>query len=185
MISWIAPSATIFAAVVAALLAYLNNNRMHRSQERLKWTNAQLGEFYGPLFSLSQAGEAAWLEFRNQVAPGAEYLFAGELTETQKEEWRRWMTSVFMPINRRMHELIISRSHLLVGDEYPPQFVAFCAHVAAYEVILFRWSLGDHSVINSTMRFPQDYRQHIAQVYTQLKGQQQALLRYVQPRSVA
>lgn len=184
MISWIAPSATVFAAVVAALLAYLNNGRMHRSQERLKWINAQLGEFYGPLFSLSQAGEAAWREFRNQVVPGDEYVFNLDLTDTQKEEWRRWMASVFMPMNRRMHELIISRSHLLVGDAFPEEFVAFCAHVAAYEVILFRWSIGDFSVLNSPMRFPQEYREHISQVYGQLKGQQQTLLRHVRPRQL-
>lgn len=56
---WLAPTATIFAALVAALFAYRNNSRLHEAQERLKWINSQLGDFYGPLYSISEAQHVA------------------------------------------------------------------------------------------------------------------------------
>ncbi|MGW6928562.1 hypothetical protein ACWGE0_00775 [Lentzea sp. NPDC054927] len=36
---WLAPTATIFAALVAELFAYRNNLRLHEARERLKWVS--------------------------------------------------------------------------------------------------------------------------------------------------
>ena len=47
-----------------------------RLRENLNRVNAQLGEFYGSSVSISEASEAAWQHFRNQVRPGNKYLFS-------------------------------------------------------------------------------------------------------------
>ncbi|MBB5959629.1 hypothetical protein FHS29_006250 [Saccharothrix tamanrassetensis] len=179
--SWLAASATVCATVLAALFAYINTNRVHQAQERLKWINAQLGEFYGPLYSIALAGEVAWKQFRIQVRPEGGYLFDYDLTEDEKREWTRWMSTVIMPANRRMYEIIVTKSHLLVGDEMPPLFLRFCAHVASYEVLIKNWEQNDYSIINSQIKFPQGYREQISETFLSLKRQQQDLLQRVEP----
>jgi hypothetical protein len=176
--SWIAPTATIVAAIIAALLAYGNNARLHRSQETLKRVNAQIGDFYGPLFSISEASEAAGHAFRSQVRPGKEYFFARELTSAEQDKWESWITTVFMPANRRMYEILISHSHLIV-DDMPQAFLDFCAHVSCYEVILHSWEQGDYTELNSVLRFPDGFREQIRNDFFRLKERQRVLLRQV------
>ncbi|SFR27555.1 hypothetical protein SAMN04488564_111104 [Lentzea waywayandensis] len=178
---WLAPTATIFAAIVAAFIAYRNNIRLHEAQERLKWINAQLAEFYGPLYSISEASNVAWVQFRKLVRPEGGYLFDYDLSEEEQKEWISWMTNVFMPANKRMYEIIVTRSHLLVGETIPEVYAQFCAHMATYEVVVYRWSQGDVSVLNSPIQFPDGFRTNIAESFLHLKRQQQELLLRVQP----
>jgi hypothetical protein len=51
-------------------------------------------------------------------------------------EWIAWMRTVFMPANRTIHELIVTKTHLLDDDEMPAVLLAFLAHVSGYEVTM-------------------------------------------------
>lgn len=115
------------------------------------------------------------------VRPEGGYLFDYDLTEDERREWVSWMSNVFMPANRRMYEILVTRSHLLIGDTIPEVYSQFCAHIATYEVVMYRWSQGDESVISSPIRFPDGFRDQIEDSFLALKRQQQELLRRVQP----
>jgi hypothetical protein len=41
-----------------------------------------------------------------------------------------------MPANRTIHELIVTKTHLLDDDEMPAVLLAFLAHVSGYEVTM-------------------------------------------------
>jgi len=179
--SWLAPSVTICAVIIAALLTYYNNSRLHVTQERLKWINAQLGDFYGPLYSISEASGVAWIEFNRQIDTLDRASWNFEFTDIERREWIYWMSNVFMPANRRMYEIIVSRSHLLVGDKMPEVLSEFCAHTSTYEVIVNKWRQGDEVVIISKIAFPVDFREYISTTFLSLKRQQQELLRRVEP----
>lgn len=180
--SWLPASATVCAAFIAALFAYGNNLRLHQAQERLRWVNAQLAELYGPMYSISEAGQVAWDEFCKEVQPDGGEPTIVDLTGSHRETFMSWMRNVFMPINRRLYELVVSRSHLLVGERMPDNYKEFCGHVAAYEVILYRWDKGDESLIAASTHFPSGFREEIQKTFVKLKRQQQELLRRVEPR---
>ena len=177
MAAWTTAGASIAVALIAALFAYRNADAMHRKQQRLARLNLQLGEFYGPLFSLVEVGEAAWRQFRKDFRPGISYLFAdGELTDEEHKKWVQWMRVVFMPTNRRMYDLIVNKSHLLVEPQMPQCMVDFCAHVATYEVILAQWDAGDESQVGSALPWPLEFRPYVREMFRTLKQRQLALL---------
>ncbi|MEU7017132.1 hypothetical protein [Streptomyces sp. NPDC046385] len=57
----------------------------------------------------------------------------------QAATWRLWMSTVFMPLNRRMVETVVSHADLLLEDTIPEPLKELCAHVARYEPIVARW----------------------------------------------
>jgi hypothetical protein len=58
----VAASAAICIAVLGALLSYASTRRLQRAKARLDRLNAQLQEFYGPLYAIFQANHIAHLE---------------------------------------------------------------------------------------------------------------------------
>jgi hypothetical protein len=59
----IAASAAICVAVLGALLSFISTRRLQRRQARLERLNAQLRDFYGPLYAIFQANQIAHLRF--------------------------------------------------------------------------------------------------------------------------
>lgn len=185
MTAWVTAAASLAVAALAALLAYRNNDLLHRRQERLARINAQIGEFYGPLYSLLETSQASWLEFRKQNRPGDHYFFEGPALDVEERvAWKRWMGTIFMPSNRNVRDLIVTKSHLLAGDEMPPCLLEFCAHVATYEVILQEWADGDDGNLNSPIPWPENLRPYVREAFHELKIQQQDLLYLVRPLSI-
>lgn len=183
MTPWIAACGTIVAALLAALFAYRNAQNLHRAQERLKRVNSQIAEFYGPLFAISEASEAAWVALRLQLRPDGGF-FVSDLNEIERQLWKDWILSVFVPANRKMYDVIVANAHLLIGEEMPPELHKFCAHVACYEVIIHRWERGDDSELSAAIVFPAEVRPYIRKAFHQLKAQQQELLKLVRDRQI-
>lgn len=72
----IAASAAICVAVLGALLSFISTRRLQRRQVRLERLNAQLRDFYGPLYAIFQANHIAHLRFVDTLRPGSSTLFA-------------------------------------------------------------------------------------------------------------
>src|SRR5262245_20332544 len=123
--------ATVSLAFIGFLSTYLNNLRLSQRSEKLARVNRQLSELYGPLFALTHASDTAWNAFASEKGPGHINIFEMEHspTESELQEWRLWMTTVFMPINLRMYEIILSKSDLLIETKMPECLLQFCAHV--------------------------------------------------------
>src|SRR3954447_9762693 len=150
--------AAAVAAVVAvfgAIAAYANGLRLARRKDRLDRVNRQLGEFYGPLFSLSAAANRSWTEFRREHRPGGAYWDqARPPTEDEAVVWRTWITTVFMPLNRRMRDVVVGHADLIVEDDIPQCLLDLCAHVSAYEAILAQWERDDFHENKPPLPFP-------------------------------
>jgi hypothetical protein len=102
-------------------------------------------------------------------------------TQEQKEEYQLWYTTVFMPINRRMYELVLSKADLLVEEVMPPVLLQLCAHVAGYEITAKRWERGDYSEHLSVIPFPQDLGRYAQESFRSLKQEQRELIRHRYP----
>jgi hypothetical protein len=103
----IAASAALCIAVLGALLSYISARRLERRQARLERLNAQLQEFYGPLYAIFQAQRIAHLRFVDTLRPGSSTLFAPDVAPLDEEElrlWRLWAESAHQHRSTRAYE---------------------------------------------------------------------------------
>ena len=169
---------TVVLAFIGYLVTYLNNIRLSQRTERLARVNRQLGELYGPLFALSEASDRAWQAFRQRYRPGSSYFVEGSPpTEEELKVWRLWMTTVFMPNNLRMYELILSKSDLLIESDMPPCLLDLCAHITAYQTVMKRWESDDFSEHTSLINHPtQQVIEYAREAFGALKAEQARLI---------
>ncbi|MBE7436335.1 MAG: hypothetical protein HS100_20640 [Anaerolineales bacterium] len=172
-------SVTILLAFLGYIVTYLNNLRLSQRAERLQRINRQLGELYGPLFALNHASDIAWRAFRSKHRPNNAYYF-GEGANPSDEElkvWRLWMSSVFMPINSQMYEILLTKSDLLIESEMPDCLLKLCAHVAAYKAVIQKWERKDYSEHTSLVNYPgQSLSMYTRESFQKLKVEQRRLL---------
>jgi hypothetical protein len=165
-------------AVVGLFITYVNNLRLARRTDRLDRISRQLSEMYGPLLSLSSASGAAWREFRRKWRPyvGA-YWGEPEPTEAERVAWRTWMCSVFLPLNRRMRDIVVEGSDLIEESSMPECLIELCGHVATYEAVVAQWQDGDYSQHTTETNFPtEELREYATTSFARLKTEQGRLL---------
>jgi hypothetical protein len=118
---------TIFLAAIGYVATYTMNLRLARRKDRLERINRQLSELYGPLNALNMAAMRAWTELQQRHALWGTDVYFTEaeadamppFTATAAETWRLWMTHVFMPLNRRMVEIVVNHADLLIEKNIP------------------------------------------------------------------
>jgi hypothetical protein len=183
----IAASAAICVAVLGALLSFVSTRRLQRRQARLERLNAQLRDFYGPLYAIFQANHIAHLRFVDTLRPGSSTLFAPDVRPLNDEElrlWRLWAESAHRHRSTPAYEVIISKAQLLIEDEMPECLLEFCAHKAGYDVLIERWKQGDYREHLSVVRHPGDeLHDYLQQSFTRLKREQARELEATQGRS--
>jgi hypothetical protein len=91
------------------------------------------------------------------------------------------MTTVFVPVHRRMMELMLERAELIEQREMPSCLLALCAHVNGYQAILKEWETGEISIERedniSVVNFPgQELADYAASTFDWLMAEQADLL---------
>ena len=177
--AWIAAATATVVALISASLTYNTARRLSRISDQVTHVNRQLSELYGPLLALSSASAVSWREFRKKYGASREMFFSDSTQPSQQEidTWQYWIKYVFMPINRRMLDVILEKTDLIEGDEIPESFSIFLAHVTGYEATLAQWADGDVSHLGSVNDYPGDsFNKNIESNYRDLKQRRQALL---------
>ncbi|KOG82983.1 MULTISPECIES: hypothetical protein [Streptomyces] len=171
---------TIALALVGYVAAYLNGLRLAQRGERLARINRQLGDFYGPLFAITEANSRAFEAFtQHHLRPDGRSPFDHEEPPTDEElaEWRLWVTTVFLPNIRTMRDLVVTHADLLREPEMPPILLQLCAHVSGYEITAARWSQGQFDQHLSVVPFPsQELADYARGGFTALKAAQGRVL---------
>ena len=107
-------------------------------------------------------------------------------TEDNIDVWRRWVTHVFMPLNRNMMDIVVTHADLLVEQEFPPCLEDLCAHVVCYEPVIERWkteNVGSVTVADnvSVIDFPAaEVEAYVKNCYDSLKSEQAKLIAQIQ-----
>lgn len=169
---------TVIVALIGYLATYWNNILLAQRTEQLNRINRQLSEFYGPLYSLVDASDQAWNAFRTKYRHGIPY-FANNPPPTDEDlaAWRLWITTVFMPRNLQLYEMIVSKADLIIETDMPDCLRYFCAHVAAYQVVLKKWESQDFSEHTSIINYPKKaLTEYGYQSFMNLKRKQAELL---------
>jgi hypothetical protein len=169
-----------FVAVVGYLMTYRNSLRLNERKDHLDRVTRQLTDFYGPLLATASAGNAAWSAFRDRYRPSGYFWSESGPPPTAEEAaaWRRWMVAVFMPLNRRLRDVVVDHADLLDEDRVPQLLLDVCAHVATYEAVLKQWDEGDFSEHTALLNFPgKDLLDYAEAGFRRLKAEQHRLLR--------
>jgi hypothetical protein len=174
---------TIVLAFSGYLLTYTLSLRLARRKDYLDRVNRQLSEFYGPLYALTEASGRAWKELLVITgSPPGRMIF----TEDNIDVWRRWVTHVFMPLNRKMMDIVVTHTDLLVEQEFPPCLEDLCAHVVCYEPVIERWKKENVDSIAladnvSVIDFPAaEVEAYVKRCYDSLKREQAKLIAQIQ-----
>jgi hypothetical protein len=108
----------IFVAVATAVIGYAVSFIDEHRKNQIQRVNTQIEKLYGPLYAYSIANKRAWTELHKKYRSGKTYFFNDQdkPSAEQVEVWRRWMKTVFMPINLKMESAIIENAQLLDGN---------------------------------------------------------------------
>ncbi|MFC4517770.1 MULTISPECIES: hypothetical protein [Streptomyces] len=177
---------TLFVAATGYWATCLTNLRLARRKDHLERVNRQLSELYGPLYAQAEASDRAWHKFAARY--GTVWTASAPATAEQAAAtWRLWMSTVCMPLNRRMVETVVGHADLLREDTIPEPLKELCAHVACYEPIVARWQedgfvsvqLDDH--VSIAGNFPRaELDAYLRSSFEALKLEQARLLAQMQ-----
>lgn len=123
---------------------------------------------------------------RSDAEPGLSPLFPSRISplEWDLHIWGCWLKHVFMPINRRMLDIILLKMDLVEGDT-PQCLIAFCSHATSLEVTLAQWEDKEYSNLAFVVPHPgaalDDY---INSQYESLKTRQAAFLGTIRPMKI-
>jgi hypothetical protein len=169
---------TILLALFGYLATYVYNLRLAQRKDRLDRVNRQLGELYGPMLGMTRASEIAWNAFRQRYRPNEKSFWGGKSPPSKEEAliYRIWFSHVFMPINSRIYELILTKSDLLIESDINDSLLQFCAHVAAYQAVLKRWESNDFTENTSLVHHPREaLSKYLHESFRSLKEEQDTL----------
>jgi hypothetical protein len=119
---------------------------------------------------LALAGYLA--KYLNDHKPGGGPFWGTEPPPTPEEAaaYRLWMTSVFIPLDEGMAEIVVSKADLLDDQAMPNCLTELCAHVAGPR------SAGDLAEHTFHLNFPQDVYEYVGSGFSRLKQEQARLL---------
>lgn len=153
---WRLPAQGLLIAFLTALLTgavgyvYGLANDIRRSQ--LEFVNLQIERLYGPLLATTTAGKTTYRLLDQQGRSDAIFRRDNPPTVEQVREWRQWMRTVFQPLNLKMEELIMSNSHLIIGDSMPSTFSQVIAHTESFKALMANWTDSELSECTSVRR---------------------------------
>jgi hypothetical protein len=179
MAVWLTALSAVAVALLGALSAYWNAQRLAQRAARLARVTAQIEHLYGPALALAETTSASFLTFRNHYRPNQRSFFGDgpPPTAEEREAWIAWVEIVFMPANLHIRDLIIANTHLLDDDDMPEPLLEFVAHVAGYEVTMASWKRGEFKELTSLIDHPGlPFQEYLRNTFKTLKHRQGELL---------
>ncbi len=170
---------TIGAAILGYLAKYINDIKIANRKDKLDRVNRQLKEFYGPLLGLMSSSSSSWRKFRETYRNDITAYFDTENppSEKEKEIWRNWMKTIFIPINEKAYDIIIKNSDLIIEDNFPICFKDFCAHVETYRPVLNKWNENDYTEHTALLNYPIEVLNYVEKSFKKLKEEQNQLIK--------
>lgn len=138
--------AALIAAIGAAVGWFINHALTERRDERrrrleaeLKFVERQIEELYGPLAAYLYEGRRTFRDLLESL--GRTYVFPanGTLAPDLLDTWLFWAEADFLPRNEAMKTLVMTKAHLVVGEEFSANYVEFLDHCNSWAINHRRW----------------------------------------------
>lgn len=174
--------ASVVAAVAGTTSALVVKRRTDRMTAKLDYVNAQLRYFYGPLLGIFEASERSWKVFKSKYRPEDTQYFwdLNDLpTLEMRAAWLHWITTVLIPTNSRMVEIISERADLLIEEGMPECLTQLSAHILTLKSVLASWRVESDDVPKVPDYPSRDLQGYLRDSFLVLKQEQVRLLKAV------
>jgi hypothetical protein len=169
---------TVALALLGYLVTYLNNLRLAKRADKLKFVTAQIDELYGPLYVITQTGQILFQALRAKGIKKEKLSVseAGPDSTDELTDWRIWVEEVLYPLNAQLEHIIINKAHLIIEEEMPHCLKLFLAHSAGYKAIIKKWRDGNFSEHSSVIEYPDEIEEYAENSFLSLRKQQRKLI---------
>ena len=175
---------SVLLAIAGFLFAYFNNLSLEKKKNRLERVNKQLNDFYGPLLAVVQSNQLAWDNFIAKYDNNPDFYKKKENPAPQQvAEFHHWMTTVFMPNNERLYEIIINQTSLLEEDRIPKVLLKLVAHVLEFRIIMDERKDEFGEVTETRSKYPaKELLEYCEKKFKTLKTEQSKLIKLTKKR---
>ena len=156
----------ILLAVTGYIAKHLSELRVRRYDARFAFVTAQLRDLYGPLYLLSAGNDRSWIEFRRTFRPGRPMIAPDDpLSQPEKDEYLRWLETVFIPCNTKMRSVIEGNAHLFMEGKAPEFILELLAHFDELNVVLSKLKDGTDDNVFPNAAYPKDFGTYVTRDY--------------------
>lgn len=162
-----------------------SSHRERRNQQiaaRLRHIEVQLSELYGPLTLLLIEGRRVFDELIEIL--GRDHVFPpdGQLNEQDLATWMFWVENYFMPRNEKVRDLLMAKTHLIIGERIPESYLAFLDHHNSWAINHMRWK-KEHVEYSwrSKVNWPFEFEEDVVASFGRLKALHDELLGRLAP----
>lgn len=180
-------NASFIVAIITtwiALLGWIINHFLTARREKynqrlavhLKYVERQLEELYGPLAFLLIEKNQSSIDFVEAL--GREPVFEGEnsLKDDELDLWLFWVEKDFLPGTEEMRNLLMTKTHLIVGSKMPTSYLEFLNYHNSWKMRHLLWQeKGIKYIWRSEMGFPVSFSEEVLKTFTNLKNQHNKL----------
>jgi hypothetical protein len=171
----------IFVTVAGWLINHvLQSQREYKTKKRealLRYTERQLEELYGPLALLLIEGRRTFKDLLEIF--GRKYIFVDDqpLSKEEFKTWIFWAENDFMPRNDKIKTLLMSKTHLIEGDEIPESYITFLDHCNSWQINHLRWKEEKVEYTwRSKIDWPKEFSKDVLATFKKLRKRHASLI---------
>jgi hypothetical protein len=161
---------TALGWLISHILSTSAESRRQRLISQMEFTKQQLEELYGPLAFLILEGEQTFKDFNAAVGWKEDPPQGYELSEQERPTVLFWIENDFFPRNKKIQELLSSKTHLIEGEKIPESFLIFLDHYNSWYINHLRWQkLEIEYGWRSKIPWPISFNEDVLSVFSTLK----------------
>lgn len=177
IVALVAGSITGLGWLVNHSLSSRHTEQRRRTEAQLKFVERQIEELYGPLTFLLYEGRRNFIDLLDTL--GREYVFTEDrpLSGNDLQTWLFWAEAEFLPRNERIKALLMAKSHLVDGIDFPKSYVAFLDHCNSWAINHKRWKeQGVKYSWHSEVDWPDEFEREVIATFEKLKATHSTLI---------
>jgi hypothetical protein len=177
IIGFIAIAVPVFGWFINHILQSIRESKVKKREAMLQYTAKQLAELYGPLSLLIIEGKRTFLDLLDIL--GRDYVFieGQPLKEEELKTWLFWAENDFLPRNERIKELIMSKTHLIEGEEIPESYKTFLDHCNSWQIKHLRWKKENVDYNwRSKINWPKEFSKDVLDTFSKIKKRHSSLI---------
>jgi hypothetical protein len=177
IVALVAGSITALGWLVNHWLSSRFNEQRRRTEAELKFVERQIEELYGPLAFLIHEGRRTFIDLLDTLGRRAVFVGDKPLSADDLNTWLFWAEAEFLPRNEKIKNLLMAKSHLVDGPEFPKSYIAFLDHSNSWAINHRRWKEQSveyswHSKVNWSVKFEKE----VIATFEKLKARHSALI---------
>lgn len=178
LVATIAASISIVGWIINHILSGYRDRHNHQLVASIKFTERQLEELYGPLNFLILEGRRTFLDLLELLGRNHVFLRNKPLSEEELKLWLFWVENDFLLRNKKIKNLLMTKTHLIEGTEMPSSYISFLDHYNSWNINHLRWQKeGIEYSWHSKINWPKEFDEDIISTFKKLKHRHSKFLK--------